>query len=123
MCPLGFCKIGKIRFSFNVLKETTDKLDLSYISLKFRIIRQKRCLRIKDDIERFYLSNSYFRLDNGRDEMPDVINCHDHHTGLIPFMMLYCKRLQNTPSMITIHNGLYQGNLDLINYIIYRNLI
>jgi starch synthase len=52
--------------------------------------------------------------------MPDVINCHDHHTGLIPFMMLYCgkyRKLQNTPSMITIHNGLYQGNSDLINYI------
>jgi starch synthase len=45
--------------------------------------------------------------------MPDVINCHDHHTGLIPFMMLYCdkyKKIQNTPSMITIHNGLYQNN-------------
>jgi starch synthase len=60
--------------------------------------------------------------------MPDVINCHDHHTGLIPFMMLYCgkyRKLQNTPSMITIHNGLYQGNSDLINYItglIYVNI-
>jgi glycogen synthase len=58
----------------------------------------------------------------GRDEMPDVINCHDHHTGLIPFMMLYCgkyRKLQNTPSMITIHNGLYQGQFgfDKLHYL------
>jgi starch synthase len=52
--------------------------------------------------------------------MPDVINCHDHHTGLIPFMMLYCgkyRKLQNTPSMITIHNGLYQGQFDKLHYL------
>jgi starch synthase len=48
----------------------------------------------------------------GRENVPDVINCHDHHTGLIPFMMFFClkyHRLQQIPSMITIHNGLYQG--------------
>jgi starch synthase len=87
MCPLGFCKIGKIRFSFNVLKETTDKWDLSYISLKFLNYSQKEKLDTKMISNDSCLSNSYFRWIIGRDEMPDVINCHDHHTGLIPFMM------------------------------------
>jgi starch synthase len=37
-------------------------------------------------------------------------------------MMLYCgkyKKLQNTPSMITIHNGLYQGQFgfDKLHYL------
>jgi hypothetical protein len=47
MCPLGFCKIGKIHFSFNVLKETTDKLGFELYLIEIRIIRQKRCLRIQ----------------------------------------------------------------------------
>jgi starch synthase len=44
---------------------------------------------------------------------PQVIHCHDHHVGLIPFMMKYCPEynwsLGNTPSVFTIHNGEYHG--------------
>ena len=42
----------------------------------------------------------------------DVIHCHDHHTGLIPFMLGYCMEfepLRGTPTVFTIHNGAYQG--------------
>ncbi len=45
-------------------------------------------------------------------DKPDLIHCHDHHTGLIPFMMSQCyayQKLRSTPSVITIHNGQYQG--------------
>ena len=45
-------------------------------------------------------------------DVPNLIHCHDHHTGLIPFMMSQCyayQKLKNTPSVITIHNGQYQG--------------
>jgi len=44
--------------------------------------------------------------------LPEVIHCHDHHTGLIPFMMKHCmvfNRLANTPTVFTIHNGEYGG--------------
>jgi starch synthase len=43
---------------------------------------------------------------------PDVIHCHDHHTGLIPFMIKYCfafQRLADVPTVFTIHNAEYQG--------------
>lgn len=43
---------------------------------------------------------------------PDVLNCHDHHSGLIPFMMQKCAVfdvLKDIPSVLTIHNGQYQG--------------
>ena len=46
------------------------------------------------------------------DETPNLIHCHDHHTGLIPFMMSQChayQKLRSVPSVITIHNGQYQG--------------
>lgn len=56
------------------------------------------------------------------EEKPDIIHCHDHHTGLIPFMMSQCyayQRLRNTPSVLTIHNGQYQGwfSHDLVHLI------
>ncbi len=44
---------------------------------------------------------------------PAVLHCHDHHTGLIPFMVKYCpeyKSLANIPTVFTIHNGQYHGN-------------
>ncbi|SFD81304.1 starch synthase [Chitinophaga sp. CF118] len=43
---------------------------------------------------------------------PDVIHCHDHHTGLIPFMVSYAykyERLRNIATVLTIHNAQYQG--------------
>jgi starch synthase len=43
---------------------------------------------------------------------PDIIHCHDHHTGLIPFLIKHCeqfKDLQSIPTVFTIHNGQYNG--------------
>lgn len=45
-------------------------------------------------------------------DRPRVLHCHDHHTGLIPFMTKYSPDFQvlaNTPTIFTIHNGQYQG--------------
>jgi starch synthase len=45
-------------------------------------------------------------------EKPDVIHCHDHHTGLVPFLISYAYRyntLNTIPTVFTIHNGQYQG--------------
>jgi starch synthase len=42
----------------------------------------------------------------------DIVHCHDHHTGLIPFMMQYCYEFQSLsriPTVFTIHNERYQG--------------
>lgn len=43
---------------------------------------------------------------------PDVINCHDHHVGLIPFLLQYgndFRELSYIKTLFTIHNGQYQG--------------
>lgn len=52
-------------------------------------------------------------------ELPDVVHCHDHHTSLVPFMMQQCYRydkLAEIPSVVTIHNGEYQGRYDRYHY-------
>lgn len=45
-------------------------------------------------------------------DRPRVLHCHDHHTGLIPWMLKYCpayRELAPIPTVFTIHNGQYQG--------------
>lgn len=46
---------------------------------------------------------------------PDILHCHDHHTGLIPFLINFSYRynsLKDIPTVFTIHNGEYQGWMD-----------
>lgn len=43
---------------------------------------------------------------------PDIIHCHDWHTGLIPFF-LHTRpdpHFESTKTVLTIHNSAYQGN-------------
>jgi starch synthase len=52
-------------------------------------------------------------------EKPDIVHCHDHHTSLVPFMIQQCYRydkLAEIPTIVTIHNGEYQGRYDLFHY-------
>lgn len=120
----GNVVLGNFDFPFNVLKETTDKLgyELYLIEIK-ELFDRPNVYGYEDDIERF-VSFQIATLNWILEEniIPDVINCHDHHTGLIPFMLLYCYKyeiLSNVKTVITIHNGLYQGwfNHDKMNYI------
>lgn len=119
----GTVTLGHFNFPFSVLKETTDKLGFELYLVEIQeLFDRKDVYGYEDDIERF-VSFQIATLDwiIGRETMPDIINCHDHHTGLIPFMMQYCHKyhkLLSTSSMITIHNGLYQGkfSFDKLNY-------
>lgn len=69
-----------------------------------------------DEKERFF-SFQIAAIDwiNQNSIRPDIIHCHDHHTALVPFMTSYCNRyyeLKNIPTVLTIHNGEYQGQYD-----------
>lgn len=120
----GNVKLGTLNFPFSILKEKTDILGFELYLVEIpELFDRKEVYGFPDDIERF-ISFQIATLDwiNSRSEIPDIINCHDHHTGLIPFMMQYChkyKKLCNVPSMITIHNGLYQGQFgfEKLNYL------
>lgn len=46
------------------------------------------------------------------EDKPNLIHCHDHHTGLIPFLVRYAfefNSLAKIPTVFTIHNGEYHG--------------
>ncbi len=51
-------------------------------------------------------------------QKPKVLHCHDHHTGLIPFMVKHCPEynsLSSIPTVFTIHNGQYHGSFRWAN--------
>ncbi len=110
----GNVTLGHFNFPFSVLKQIDDKLGFELYLIEIpELFDRKQVYGYQDDIERF-LSFQIATLDwiVGRAEIPDVLNCHDHHTGLIPFMTLHCHKyakLRSISTLITIHNGLYQG--------------
>ncbi|WP_103665748.1 glycogen synthase [Gracilimonas amylolytica] len=73
-----------------------------------------------DELERFVsfqiASLEWLKV---REEQPDLIHCHDHHTGLIPFMTSQCNRyrdMSDIPTVITVHNAEYHGVHDIEKY-------
>jgi starch synthase len=106
--------LGPHWFHYNVIKEKTNKLgfDLYLIDIHGLLDREK-VYGYDDDTERF-LSFQIAVCDwiNKWENKPNIIHCHDHHTGLIPFMIKYCyefNSMAGIPSVFTIHNAEYQG--------------
>lgn len=67
----------------------------------------------EDETERLIsFQRAYLQWVNHLGQKPDIIHCHDHHTGLIPFMMQHAyefEGLKNIPTVFSIHNERYQG--------------
>lgn len=110
----GTVKLGNFNFPFSVLKESTDKLGYQLYLIEINeLFNRPNVYGYEDDIERF-LSFQIAVLDwiIARNKIPNIINCHDHHTGLIPFLLQFAYKygtLKDVKTVITIHNGLYQG--------------
>ena len=114
--------LGSQPFHYSIIKEKSKKpgFDLYLVDINNLLDREK-VYGYNDDSERFisfqiavcdWLTNSK--------HFPDIIHCHDHHTGLIPFMIKYCfafnHQLANVPTVFTIHNAQYQGWLGWDKY-------
>lgn len=110
----GNANLGNWWFSFTVIKEKTNKLgfDLYLVDINGLLDREK-VYGYDDDTERFTAFQiAVINWISRWQHKPDVIHCHDHHTGLIPFMIKYCydyNKLASVPTVFTIHNAQYQG--------------
>lgn len=66
-----------------------------------------------DEVDRYLLfQQAVLNWLNTWESLPSILHCHDHHTGLIPFMVKHCpefSRLRQLPTVFTIHNGQYHG--------------
>lgn len=110
----GGQSLGGQHFHYSVIKERTNKLgfDLYLIDINGLLDREK-IYGYDDDTERFMSFQIAFCDWLSRwEHKPNVIHCHDHHTGMIPFMLKYCygfNRLADIPTVFTVHNAQYQG--------------
>ncbi|MBI2282154.1 MAG: glycogen/starch synthase [Bacteroidetes bacterium] len=110
----GSSNLGNWFFDYTIIKEPTNKLgfDLFLVDINGLLDRQK-IYGYDDDAERFTAFQiAVVNWMSSWEHKPDVVHCHDHHTGLIPFMMKNCydyQPLANVPTVFTIHNAQYQG--------------
>ena len=101
-------------FDFTVIKERYNTLgfDLFLIDIN-GLLDRDNIYGYADDTQRFCgFQVAFLNWLNHWQHKPDVIHCHDYHVGLIPFMMKYCyeyNRLNDIPTVLTIHNAQYQG--------------
>ncbi|MHB1922809.1 MAG: glycogen/starch synthase, partial [Chitinophagaceae bacterium] len=91
MVHQGGIWLGNTWYHFNVLREKTNLLgfDLYLVDIP-GLLDKEGVYGHWNDTERF-LSFQIAVLDwvNEWKHRPDIIHCHDHHCGLIPFMMNY----------------------------------
>ncbi|QEC75604.1 glycogen synthase [Mucilaginibacter ginsenosidivorax] len=102
------------RLYFEILKEKTDKLGFELFLVRIPgLLDRENVYSYPDEREQFIAFQLAF-LDwiSYSQQTPDVIHCHDHHSGLVPFLLYHSKlyrRLANVPTVFTIHNGQYHG--------------
>jgi starch synthase len=110
----GDTNLGDYYFSYTVIKERTNKLgfDLYLVDINGLLDREK-VYGYDDDVERFTAFQiAVVHWINRWQHRPDIVHCHDSHTGLIPFMMKYCRAFNSlayVSTVFTIHNAQYQG--------------
>jgi starch synthase len=120
----GYTHLGNWWFNYTVIKEKTGELgfDLYLVDI-YGLLDREKVYGYDDDTERFTAFQiavvDWIAAWNHR---PDIVHVHDHHAALIPFMLRYTyayRHLQDTPTVLTIHNAQYQGWMgwDKSNYL------
>lgn len=110
----GWVNIGYHSLPVRIFREKSNVLEFDLFLVHIAgLLDREKVYGYDDDTDRF-LAFQIAALDwiAQWKHQPDVLHCHDHHTGLIPFMLGNCyqyDRLKYIPTVLTIHNAQYQG--------------
>ena len=110
----GKTNLGNWFFEYTIIKESTGKLgfDLYLVDIHGLLDRPK-IYGYPDDTDRFIgFQVAVVNWLSQWADLPDIVHCHDHQAGLIPFMMKYCydyQKLQLVKTVLSIHNAQYHG--------------
>lgn len=110
----GHSNLGNQAFTFQVLKEKTNVLGFELYLIKIPgLLDRPDVYSYPDEIEQFISYQiSVLEWVIAENLKVDLFHCHDHHSGLVPFLIKYSTRfdsLRDIPSVLTIHNAQYQG--------------
>jgi starch synthase len=105
--------LGDSVFEYKVLKSKSKALEFDVFFIDIPDYLFKEYVYSDNDFERFLT----FQIASLQwiltwDNKPTIFHCHDHHTGLIPFMLQESyafESLNKIPVVFTIHNAQYQG--------------
>ncbi len=123
-------RLGDHPFHFHILKERTGVLgfDLYLVHIP-GLLDRPEVYMYPDESEQF-IAYQISVLDwlSQSETLPDLVHCHDHHAGLVPFLMTNSgryTRLAGIPTVVTVHNAQYQGWLgwDKLGYLPDINLL
>jgi starch synthase len=120
----GMARVGQAIFPFSVqkLEENDLGFDLFQIDIP-GLFDRENIYSYSDDTERFLTFQiAAINWLNSLEGTPDIIHCHDQHTGFIPFMLSKVwdyHKFDKIPTVFTIHNGEYQGQFgfEKLNYL------
>ncbi len=110
----GNFAMGAARYDFTIIREKTNKLgfDLYCVDINGLLDREK-IYGYDDDANRFLAFQiAVLHWVAQWEHLPNIVHVHDHHAGLIPFMMQHCytfRHLAAVKTVLTIHNAQYQG--------------
>lgn len=110
----GGASLGHTWFDYTVIRERNNLLgfDLYLVDIN-GLLDRERVYGYDDDTERFVAFQvAVVDWMSRWEHRPDVVHVHDHHTGMVPFMMQHCfafRHLASVPVVLTIHNAQYQG--------------
>lgn len=100
-----------------VWKTKLDKIPVYFIDNEKYFARNVKLYGSKHENSRFYLFDAAcLEVIKLLKFKPDVIHCHDWHTGLIPYILN--RRFKNDPfykntaTLYTIHNLIFQGGIN-----------
>jgi starch synthase len=113
----GNSRLGPRTFEYTIIKERHNKLGYNlYLVDIYGLLDREKVYGYDDDVERFVAFQiAVCHWQANTPEKPDIVHCHDHQSGLVPFMMKHCYdfnwSLKDIKTVITIHNAQYQGTI------------
>lgn len=110
----GFIHQGPNMLQVQVLKEKSDALgfELYLVRIPGLLDRDNPYGYQDENFQFLGFQHGVLHWLSAMEIRPDVLHCHDYHTGLVPFMVEHCHEfsfLKGVKTIGTIHNGEYQG--------------
>jgi starch synthase len=112
----GNTNLGDWFFDYTIIKLKGSKLGFNLYLVDINgLLDRPKIYGYPDDNDRFIgFQIAVVNWLSHWAQQPDIVHCHDHQSGLVPFMMKHCddyKKLQNVKTVLTIHNAQYHGSM------------